>query len=200
MYQVDAFADRVFAGNPAAVLILDRWLPDGVMQSIAEENNLAETAFARPNGTGWDLRWFTPVHEVDFCGHATLATAHVLSTEYGVTGDLVFATRVGELRVSRSGPAYQLDLPSFPPEPVEDVPPILAEIFPVEPLAVFRNFENLFVELSGEQAVREFVADLPKISTLHPVGLVVTGKSNTHDFVSRAATEHFGVRQAALGV
>jgi PhzF family phenazine biosynthesis protein len=185
MYQVDAFADHVFAGNPAAVLILEHWLPDTVMQSIAEENNLAETAFARPNGTGWDLRWFTPVHEVDFCGHATLATAHVLATEYEAKDDLVFATRVGELRVSRRGNSYILDLPAFLPEPLEGTLPILDGILPTKTVAVFRNFENLFVELPDERAVRAFVPDLLKISTLHPLGLVVTGRGDTHDFVSR---------------
>lgn len=115
MYQVDAFAERAFQGNPAAVLILEDWLSDDVMQAIANENNLAETAFARPNGENWDLRWFTPVHEADFCGHATLATAHVLAAEHNVPGDMAFATRVGELRVSQREGAYQLELGhSFP--------------------------------------------------------------------------------------
>lgn len=86
MYQVDAFSDRILGGNPAAVLIVEEWLPDSLMQSIAAENNLAETAFVKRAGDGWDLRWFTPTVEVDFCGHATLATAHVL-----VTGAIVVA-------------------------------------------------------------------------------------------------------------
>lgn len=81
MYQVDAFTDRLFAGNPAAVLVLEDWLPDELMLAITQENNLAETAFVKPRSDGaWDLRWFAPAHEVDFCGHATLATAHVLFT------------------------------------------------------------------------------------------------------------------------
>ncbi|WP_365978046.1 PhzF family phenazine biosynthesis isomerase [Mesorhizobium sp.] len=102
MYQVDAFTDRLFAGNPAAVLVLDDWLPDDLMLAITQENNLAETAFvkARPDGT-WDLRWFAPAHEVDFCGHATLATAHILFTKAKADTPLVFHTRVEELRVSR---------------------------------------------------------------------------------------------------
>lgn len=122
MFQVDAFADRVFAGNPAAVLVLDAWLPDGLMLSIAQENNLAETAFvkARPDGD-WDLRWFTPVHEVDFCGHATLATAHVLLTETKAEAPLVFHTRVGPLRVSRDSQRYRLDVPRLSPEPRKSV-------------------------------------------------------------------------------
>ncbi|WP_103738288.1 PhzF family phenazine biosynthesis isomerase [Diaphorobacter sp. LR2014-1] len=105
MYQVDAFTDRLFTGNPAAVLVLDDWLPDELMLAITQENNLAETAFvkSRPDGT-WDLRWFAPAHEVDFCGHATLATAHILFTTAKADTPLVFHTRVGELRVSREAP------------------------------------------------------------------------------------------------
>lgn len=95
MYQVDAFATELFSGNPAAVLVLDDWLSDVTMQAIAAENNLAETAFAKRTASGWDLRWFTPVHEVDFCGHATLATSHVLANELGVEGELVLKRALG---------------------------------------------------------------------------------------------------------
>ena len=130
MYQVDAFADHVFGGNPAAVLVLDEWLTHAMMQNIAAENNLAETAFVRASAAGWDLRWFTPLHEVDFCGHATLATAHVLATERRVQGELVFATRVGELRVSRQEDGYTLDVPSLPPRPIDDFPSALSAMFP----------------------------------------------------------------------
>jgi PhzF family phenazine biosynthesis protein len=185
MYQVDAFADHVFGGNPAAVLVLDEWLTDAMMQNIAAENNLAETAFACANATGWDLRWFTPLHEVDFCGHATLATAHVLATECRIEGELVFATRVGELRVSRREDGYTLDIPSLPPRPIDDLPSALNTMFPYAGATPFRNFENIFVELSGERAVRDFVPDLATIATLHPLGLAVTGKGDRHDFVSR---------------
>lgn len=185
MYQVDAFSDRIFGGNPAAVLILDDWLADNVMQSIAAENNLAETAFARPNGKGWDLRWFTPVHEVDFCGHATLATAHVLAAHHNVPGEMAFLTRVGELRVAHVGGGYRMDLPSFPPEPLPALPVLIAELFAGVEYNAFRNFENIFVELPDEAAVRAFVPDLAKIATLKSQGLVITGKSDTHDFVSR---------------
>lgn len=164
MYQVDAFAERAFQGNPAAVLILQDWLADDVMQAIANENNLAETAFARPNGKGWDLRWFTPVHEVDFCGHATLATAHVLASQHNVADDMAFATRVGELRVSQRQGAYQLDLPCFPPQLVDDgTMSAMQEMFSRRFRASFRNFENLFVELADELSVRSFVPDLHRI-------------------------------------
>ncbi|WP_245462860.1 PhzF family phenazine biosynthesis isomerase [Mesorhizobium sp. M7D.F.Ca.US.005.01.1.1] len=171
MYQVDAFADRAFQGNPAAVLILEDWLADDVMQAIANENNLAETAFARRNGKGWDLRWFTPVHEVDFCGHATLATAHVLASQHNVADDMAFATRVGELRVSQRQGAYQLDLPCFPPQPVDgETVSALRDILSPHPVAGFRNFENLFVEFADEQSVRSFVPDLLRIGAFHPLG------------------------------
>lgn len=186
MYQVDAFAERAFQGNPAAVLILEDWLSDDVMQAIANENNLAETAFARPNGKDWDLRWFTPVHEVDFCGHATLATAHVLASQHNVAGDMAFATRVGELRVSQRQGAYQLDLPCFPPQPVEDEAMLaLRDMFSSRLVASFRNFENLFVELADEQSVRSFVPNLLKIGAFHPLGVVITARGQIHDFVSR---------------
>jgi len=161
MYQVDAFTDRLFGGNPAAVLILDAWLSDHLMQAIASENNLAETAFACRDGDSWRLRWFTPTTEVDFCGHATLATAHVLAAHYDVEGDMDFETRVGPIRVSRSGSGYVLDIPCFPPQPLAELPTSIASLFDrSDGSRFFRNFENIF-------------------------GLVVTAKGVSHDFVSR---------------
>lgn len=189
MSQVDAFSDQVFAGNPAAVLILDDWLPVDLMQSIAQENNLAETAFARPRTDGaWDLRWFTPVHEAEFCGHATMATAHVLRTNHGVEDTLVFHTRVGELKVSALPNAYRLDIPCLQPSPLEALPQEIAGIFTNPPVQAFRNFENLFVDLGSADAVRQFVPDFEKIALLDPLGLVVTGREEecgNADFVSR---------------
>ena len=189
MYQVDAFTDRLFAGNPAAVLVLDDWLPDDLMLAITQENNLAETAFAKPRPDGaWDLRWFAPAHEVDFCGHATLATAHVLFAQYGAMAELVFRTRVGELQVSIGDSGYRLDIPRLPPEPVDALPPELAGIFVAPPVHIFRNFENIFVDLGSGDAVRSFNPDLAVIARLGPVGLAVTGQEADGaraDFVSR---------------
>ena len=185
MYQVDAFADRLFSGNPAAVLVLDDWLEEPLMQSIAAENNLAETAFVRPNGKGWDLRWFTPFHEVDFCGHATLASAHVLAAHYGVAGEMAFATRVGELRVVATDQGYTLDFPSFAPQPLDRLPASIESLLEPGSYKAFRNFENIFVEVADETAVRAFVPDLQKIAGLAAQGLVITGKGRSHDFVSR---------------
>ncbi len=189
MFQVDAFADRVFSGNPAAVLVLDEWLDEALMLSIAQENNLAETAFTKSRSDGtWDLRWFTPAHEVDFCGHATLATAHILSSEHGIQGTMTFHTRVGELRVARVDPGYQLDVPALPPEPLDMLPEELNGAFTDQPFTIFRNFENLFVDLGSEAAVRSFVPDLAKIARLGPIGLVITGRGGGASevaFVSR---------------
>ncbi|KAB2697990.1 PhzF family phenazine biosynthesis protein [Ochrobactrum sp. Kaboul] len=189
MYQVDAFTDRVFAGNPAAVLILENWLPDGQMLAIAQENNLAETAFvkARPDGA-WDLRWFAPALEVDFCGHATLATAHVLFTTGKADTSLVFHTRVGELSVSRETNGYSLDIPRLSPESIDALPHEIADIFVEPPVHIFRNFENFFADLGSADAVRKFVPDLAAIALLGSVGLVVTGQDEADakaHFVSR---------------
>lgn len=189
MFQVDAFTDRLFAGNPAAVLVLEDWLPDALMLAIAQENNLAETAFvkARPDGA-WDLRWFAPAHEVDFCGHATLATAHVLFTTAKAVAPFVFHTRVGELYVSREVGGYRLDIPRLSPESIDALPHEIAEIFAETPVRIFRNFENFFVDLGSADAVRSFDPDLSAIALLGPLGLVVTGQeagwAKAH-FVSR---------------
>lgn len=187
MFQVDAFSDRVFGGNPAAVLVLDEWLPDSLMQSIASENNLAETAFVKRAGDGWDLRWFTPMIEVDFCGHATLATAHVLVTEYGIPAPLSFSTRVGQLKVEVTEDGYLLDLPCIPPEEMAQLPEIIRPLFSDRAVFWFRNFENIFVVMSGEEAVRECQPDLHVLAGLGSVGVVVTGQGtgSEYDFVSR---------------
>lgn len=189
MYQVDAFTDRLFKGNPAAVLLLENWLPDELMLAITQENNLAETAFvkARSDGT-WDLRWFAPAHEVDFCGHATLATAHILFTKAQAEEPMIFHTRVGELRVSNEHSRYRLDIPRLLPEVIDTLPQEIAGIFVDAPVCVFRNFENIFADLGSADVVRSFVPDLTAIARLGPVGLVVTGQEaedKTADFVSR---------------
>ncbi|WP_282607013.1 PhzF family phenazine biosynthesis protein [Pelagibius sp. Alg239-R121] len=198
MHQVDAFTDRIFAGNPAAVLVLpdwpQAWPEDGLLCCIAEENNLAETAFVRRRGEVWDLRWFTPVAEAAFCGHATLATAHTLAEEFKLAGDFSFETQVGPIHVSRNGGSYRLDIPCFPPEALGAVPAPFEEIFPTGYIAAFRNFENLFVALPDEAAVRSFLPNLTLIAELHPLGLVITAPADAtvrtdparpYDFVSR---------------
>lgn len=197
MFQVDAFTDRLFAGNPAAVLVLDDWLPDALMLNIAAENNLAETAFTRPRPDGgWDLRWCTPAMEVDFCGHATLATAHILFTEHAAPGPLAFHTRIGTLRVSRAEGGYQLDLPSLLPEPLDTLPPEAASSFATPPARIFRNFENLFAVLHSAEAVRAFQPDLPALARLGRTGLVVTAPGDGRaDFTSRYFVPGAGIAE-----
>lgn len=127
LYQVDAFAERPFEGNPAAVCPLARWLDDALLQAIAEENNLSETAFFVAAGDAFELRWFTPAAEVDLCGHATLASAHVLFEHLGHAGPAVrFLTRSGLLVVTHGPHGLTMDFPAAPPAPVEP-PPLLLE-------------------------------------------------------------------------
>lgn len=185
MFQVDAFSERVFGGNPAAVLVLDDWLPDSLMQAIAAENNLAETAFVKPAKAGWDLRWFTPTLEVDFCGHATLAAAHILVTEYSIAGTLSFSARVGQLKVDVLENGYLLDLPCIPPETLSQLPAAIAPLFRDLAVCHFRSFENIFVVLAGEEAIRGYQPDLNKLAELGPVGVVITAEGKDYDFVSR---------------
>jgi PhzF family phenazine biosynthesis protein len=190
LYQIDAFTDQLFAGNPAAVIVLDDWLDDGLMQNIAMENNLAETAFVRGGNGVYDLRWFTPTHEVAFCGHATLATAHVLFSQFEENKEITFRTnQVGELRVTPvSEGRYQMDFPTFAPEDFPEPPDLLLELFPDQQSTLFRNFENYFVELGSEDEIHNYIPDLDKIRQFGETGLVITAKSDAekdYDFLSR---------------
>ena len=200
MFQVDAFADRLFSGNPAAVLILDEWLDDALMQAIAAENNLAETAFAcrRDDESGvFDLRWFTPTLEVPFCGHATLAAAHVLATGYGIGGDVLFGTReVGVLRVRPEGRgSYTLDLPSVPPADITP-PEALAALFPSGWNAVLQAMDNILVVLESEALVRDYQPDMLGILALTGLSLSITAPGDAdgpYDFVSRFFAPSIGI-------
>jgi PhzF family phenazine biosynthesis protein len=191
LYQIDAFTDTLFRGNPAAVVPLETWLSDEVMQRIAAENNLAETAFFVPESDFYRLRWFTPMNEVNFCGHATLASAFVLFNELGYSrSEIGFETRVGRLTVTRSGDAFQMDFPVLTPELASDVPAAVLEGLRVKPLEVIKNFENYFAVLESERAVREVEPDFARLATLHPFCVGVTARADETredraDFVSR---------------
>lgn len=196
MWQMNAFTDRIFAGNRAAVLILEGdWLPEAMMQAVATENNLANSAFAKPQmGGSWNLRWSTPVHEAAFCSHVTLNTAYVLAAELDIEGEFLFSAGVGELRVGRKGDLYRLDIPASCPSRWNDPPPALAEVFSDGWRATFRNFENLFIEFKDKAAVRAFAPDLACAATLHPLGLCVTAcGAGQHDFVSRYVAPGAGI-------
>ncbi|MEM1200886.1 MAG: PhzF family phenazine biosynthesis protein [Pseudomonadota bacterium] len=193
MYQVDAFTDQPFAGNPAAVLVLDEALDEPLMKAIAEENNLSETAYAVATESGYHLRWFTPTHEAAFCGHATLATAHVLAQELGRKGPFCFQTQVGELIVTPETGAYGLDLPAFAPEVLSPEPAWVAELFPGGVRAVFKNFENMFVELGSEAEVRAFIPNLAALAEIYDIDLCITAEGEEADFVSRYFAPRAGI-------
>ncbi len=189
IYQVDAFTDRVFGGNPAAVLPLGEWLPAGTMQAIAMENNLAETAFFIERFDGdYDLRWFTPAVEVPLCGHATLAAAWVLFNRLGVDSDKVtFHTRGGQLSVVRDEEMLMLDFPAQPPTPAEvgDVAGALSgDGARIEPEAILASSYAMVV-LDSEQTVLDVRPDFRKIAALDNPNLIITAPGEDCDFVSR---------------
>lgn len=192
IYQIDAFTRQVFRGNPAAVCPLEAWLPDTTLQAIAAENNLAETAFFVAEGEGYALRWFTPTLEIDLCGHATLAAAHVLFTELAYPGSVVrFFSRSGELPVSRVGHRYVMDFPARPP--VACAPPAaLVQALGFSPLYTGRARDYLAL-LPSEEAVRALQPDLSAVARLDAIGLIVTAPGTEADFVSRFFAPQAGV-------
>jgi predicted PhzF superfamily epimerase YddE/YHI9 len=186
--QVDAFTDRPFAGNPAAVCVLNGPVPDDWMRLVAREMNLSETAFLNPYEGGYGLRWFTPVVEVDLCGHATLASAHVLWEDAHLPPDAParFHTKSGTLTCRRNGDLIEMDFPSE--HAVESVDPgPLADALGAEVLGAWRNRFDLLVELAGPDGVRELRPDLARIASLDVRGVIVTSRTNEAgvDFVSR---------------
>lgn len=191
-YQVDAFATRAFEGNPAAVCPLESWLGDGLLQAIAEENNLSETAFFVPSEQGFELRWFTPVREVDLCGHATLATAHVLFEILGYAGQAItFETRSGELIVQRKGARLEMNFPACPPSPCERSE-ILAQGLGQRPFEVLAADDYLAV-FDSEATVRAITPDQALLGQLDLRGVIVTAPGSDVDFVSRFFAPKFGI-------
>ncbi len=192
LYQVDAFTDRVFAGNPAAICPLQSWLPDEVMQSIATENNLSETAFFIPLDDAYQLRWFTPATEVDLCGHATLASAYVLFTLLDYPGDRIcFQTRSGELFVERHDGELVMDFPGKKPVRCE-IPGLLVEALGVDPLELYIN-EDYLVLLGSESEVKAVTPDFKIMSGIDTRGVIVTAPGDTVDFVSRFFAPGYGI-------
>ena len=190
-FQVDAFADRPLTGNPAAVMPLDRWLDDALMQAIAAENNLAETAFTVPSedeAADFGLRWFTPTVEVNLCGHATLAAAHVL-----IHSDPVrFATRSGILTVCRRGDLLELDMPSAPPAPAELPELLLALGASGKTFVSHAGNGNALVLLDSEEEVRAVRPDFAALAQL-PYLVSVTARGDHHDIASRVFAAFHGI-------
>jgi predicted PhzF superfamily epimerase YddE/YHI9 len=186
LFQVDAFATQRFAGNPAAVMLMDTFLDDKVLQAIAAENNLSETAFLVPEQGEYKLRWFTPAVEVPLCGHATLASAAVVMErlEPG-RKNVIFSSISGSLGVRRDGNSYVMDFPSRPAEHVA-VPPELSAALNAVPTEVFANQFNYMALLENEQLLRELRPDMSVLTRIGRPGVIVTAAGNDgYDFVSR---------------
>lgn len=191
-YQVDAFTDRLFSGNPAGVCILTEMLPDATLQAIAAENNLAETAFVVQRQTHADLRWFTPVLEVDLCGHATLASAHVLFTHLGYRDSTArFQTRSGVLTVTRHDDLLTLDFPARPAA-VCPVPAALVDALGCTPTMTAKARDYLAV-FDTEQSIRELRPNMAALMRLDCLGIIVTAPGERCDFVSRFFAPGAGV-------
>lgn len=191
-YQVDAFASRAFEGNPAAVCPLARWPDDDLLQAIAEENNLSETAFFVPSDKGFRLRWFTPACEVDLCGHATLAAAHVLFEHLGHPGQgISFETRSGALSVKRKGDLLEMDFPACPPTPCASFE-LLARALGRQPLEVLRADDYMAV-FDNEAAIRAIKPDFFLLGTLDLRGVIITAPGDSYDFVSRFFAPRLGI-------
>jgi PhzF family phenazine biosynthesis protein len=192
LYQIDAFTERLFQGNPAAVRPLEAWLPDSLLQAVAEENHLSETAFYVREEDGYSLRWFTPEREVDLCGHATLASAYVLfSGECADQEEIRFGSKSGELRVRRHGQDLTLDFPADPAEPCEP-PAALVDALGVGGLACLRASDYLAV-LEDEQQVLALRPDFRRLRDLDLRGVIVTAPGANEDFVSRFFAPKFGI-------
>ena len=188
LFQVDAFTDRPFAGNPAAVCLLNERGDAAWMQQVAREMNLSETAFLYRQDDGYSLRWFTPAVEVALCGHATLASAHVLWEQGYLPADAQarFHTQSGLLTAVRDGDWIDMDFPAKPEQPAESIPG-LAEALGITPLYVGMSQFDCLVEVESEASVRELQPDLARLAAIPARGIIVTSRASTpgYDFVSR---------------
>jgi PhzF family phenazine biosynthesis protein len=192
LYQIDAFANKAFEGNPAAVCPLDSWLPDELMQSIAEENNLAETAFFVAEGEGYFIRWFAPYEEVKLCGHATLASAYVLFNILGFTGDRIsFESKSGILSVSREDDWLVLDFPAQRPEPCE-TPIEIIEAFEAAPKECLK-YEDYVVIFDKAEEVQNATPNLEVLKNWDCRGVIISSLSEEYDFIARFFAPSIGI-------
>lgn len=197
IFQVDAFTARPFAGNPAAVCLLEQPAGASWMQACAAEMNLSETAFLHPRPDGaYDLRWFTPAVEVDLCGHATLASAHILWETGALAADSVarFHTRSGMLSAVRQDDWIEMDFPAKPAEPVSAPPGLLAALG-ADAVSVSRNQFDYLVEVATEHAVRALEPDFARLARVPVRGVIVTARGAEYDFVSRFFAPASGVAE-----
>ncbi len=192
IYQIDAFANKTFEGNPAAVCPLDSWLPDELMQSIAAENNLAETAFFMPANDGFDIRWFTPSAEVDLCGHATLASAYVLFDILKFKRQQIdFDSKSGRLTVSRNGEWLVLDFPAQSPEPC-DTPNEIIDAFGLDPAECLRNVDYVVIFDEADN-ISSMNPNLEILKQLDLRAVIISATSQQYDFTARVFAPSLGI-------
>lgn len=195
IYQIDAFAEKVFSGNPAAVVPLEKWLPEETMQKIALENNLSETAFFIPEQKGFHIRWFTPAAEVDLCGHATLATAHVLFNHINYAEkEILFNSRSGILSVNKKDDLILLNFPSSEISEIE-IPINLKEAFNIGAVKCFKGRNDLMLVFENEEDLFNLTPDFQKIIESKTRGIICTARSKEFDFVSRFFAPAVGVNE-----
>lgn len=193
IYQVDAFTETLFRGNPAAVIVTEEPLPDMLMQWIATENNLAETAFIFSTEAGYAIRWFTPTVEVDLCGHATLAAAHVFFNHLAYSlGRITFHSRSGPLHVQRDQELLWLDFPADTLRSVA-VDDAVTEALGCKPLELYRGRDDYMAVVADETTVASLKPDMERIALLDARGLIVTAAGTTADFVSRMFAPQSGI-------
>ncbi|MBR1727971.1 MAG: PhzF family phenazine biosynthesis protein [Selenomonadaceae bacterium] len=191
---VDAFTDQVFAGNQAAICVLDEWLTDEMMLNIARENNFSETAFTVNEGDYYKLRWFTPTTEIDLCGHATLATAYVIMEHYDLNiSSVIFKTLSGDLIVRKKGDLYEMDFPAYKFKHVE-ITDAMEKALGVRPIDAVLSRDLLMI-LDSENAVKNLKPDLKKLSKLDGLIQSVTAKGDNYDCVSRVFAPKIGITE-----
>ena len=193
IFQADAFASKLFKGNPAAVVPLVEWLPDKLMQQIAAENNLSETAFFIPENDHFFIRWFTPKSEVNLCGHATLATAHVLFKELNFQDNkLLFNSKSGILTVRKMGDKLQLDFPADIVQPIE-LDPAFTDALGVEATATFKGGTDYLLLFESEEMIRTMDPNFHLLKQTDARGVIVTAIGKEVDFVSRFFAPGVGI-------
>lgn len=200
LYQIDAFTNKLFSGNPAAVVPLEKWIDDSLMQNLAAENNLAETGFFVPSSNpdaDYDIRWFTPEVEINLCGHVTLASAYVLFEILNIKKEeIVFSSKSGLLKIKKdntdAGFKGLLDFPSWKPKPVNDHSPHLQEILGGVKILSVHKYRDLLVELENEEAVKNCKPDFTAMKKMGEK-VIVTAKGTTCDFASRFFAPSVGI-------
>jgi PhzF family phenazine biosynthesis protein len=197
IYQIDAFTDKLFSGNPAAVCILDKWLSDDLMQSIASENNLAETAFVVPKEKDFEIRWFTPTTEVDLCGHATLASAFVLFNVLRYPDPMIrfYSPRSGSLPVKKIEEMLYLDFPTDTLELLNGQQDLMEVCIGIKPIEVYKGKTDYLFLVESESGLKNIRPDLAEIAQLKGRGLIVTAMGDTVDFVSRFFAPQSGINE-----